>query len=53
MSNPTTWNKDDLIYEIDQYVYDLMLNGVSEHDVFEAMREYVSIQQDLTNVAPL
>ena len=53
MSNPTTWNQDDLIYEIDQYVYDLMLNGVDERQVFSAMREYLEIQEDLTDVAPL
>ena len=47
----TDMSIDSIIYEIDQYVYDLQLLGVDERSIFQAMREYLAIHEDLTNVA--
>ena len=49
----TDMSVDSVIYEIDQYVYDLLLLGVDERTIFQAMREYLEIQEDLRNVADL
>ena len=46
-------NRAALIKEIDELVYDLELNGVSEEDIYSAMREYLEIVAELDHVAPV
>lgn len=45
--------KADLIYEIDQLVYDFQLNGIPEKDIHEAMLEYLEMIDDLKYAAPI
>ena len=40
-------NRAQLIREVDEFVYDLELNGVSEEDTVAAMKEYIEILEDI------
>ncbi len=40
--------KDQLIKEVDEFVYELELNGVSEEEAISAMREYIEIIDDIS-----
>lgn len=44
-------NRTDLIYAIDEFVYDLQYRGAKEEDIFAALREYLEIQEDLARAA--
>ncbi len=39
--------KDQLIKEVDEFVYELELNGVPEEETISAMREYIEIIDDI------
>lgn len=39
--------REQLIKEIDEFVYDCELNGVSEKEVLDALQEYLEIVNDL------
>ena len=39
--------KDQLIKEVDEFVYELELNRVSEEETISAMREYIEIIDDI------
>jgi hypothetical protein len=43
----------ELIYKIDGFVYDLEEEGYDTDEIFAALDEYLAIQEDLVNVAPL
>ena len=45
-------NREHIITEIDELVYSLLLDGIDEDSIFGALREYLEIQDEITNVAP-
>jgi len=44
-------NRSDLIYAIDEFVYDLQYHGAEEEEIFAALKEYLEIYEDLSRAA--
>ena len=40
-------NSSHLVKEVDEFVYDMELNGFEEEQILEAMQEYLEIVRDL------